>query len=81
MIRRTRPHVVVLFNRLLFDSFFTPKLQDQLSDLFLWTRLPSSCVTPATRLGLASAEALLERFFGGQPVENRVSSGMLDHMT
>ncbi|HVN78521.1 MAG TPA: hydroxyacid dehydrogenase [Terriglobia bacterium] len=59
MIRRTKPHVVVLSNRPLFDSIFTQNLQNRLSDSFLWTRLPSRRVTPATRHKLASVEALI----------------------
>jgi phosphoglycerate dehydrogenase-like enzyme len=59
MISRTKPHVAILSNRTLFDSFFTPNLQDQLNDLFLWTRLPARRLTPATRRRLASVEALI----------------------
>jgi phosphoglycerate dehydrogenase-like enzyme len=59
MTSGSKPHLVVLSNARLFNSFFTPPLQDQLRDLCVWRRFPGRRVTRKLRTALADVEALI----------------------
>ena len=59
MNNRSKPHLAVLSNANLFNSFFTPALQDQLNDLSAWRRLPGRRVNADLRRALAGVKALI----------------------